>query len=86
MNDNIDSIDKLLYGEDALPSSSAPAPVIMMEADKPTEEGCYFVQYHKNFQPVFCDIIKDEWGDLWLQTKTTMKPLKDIKAYCYGRL
>ena len=56
---------------------------IMMTLERPSEEGHYFVQYHRNFQPVMCyvDWEKDE---LWLHTNSTSKPLKEVKAYCFS--
>ena len=60
--------------------------VVTMRAEQPTEEGYYFVQYHRNFQPVVCQIWREDDGELWLHTKSTSKPLKEVKAYCYGSM
>ena len=57
---------------------------IIMRVEKPTEEGCYFCQYHRNFEPIICTVTREDDGELWLHTRSTSKPLKDVKAYCFG--
>ena len=57
---------------------------VMMRPDKPKEEGIYFCQYHRNFEPVICTVRKRDDGRLWLHTKSTSKPLDEVKAFCFS--
>jgi len=95
MSEEFDSIDKLLYGDDTPLSSDVSIPLhstssnsitIVFKKDKPTEEGDYFVQYHRNFEPIYCYVSREDDGELWLNTKSTSKLLKEVNAYCYGSL
>ena len=58
--------------------------VLYMRLERPTEEGLYFCQYHRNFEPSVCRIFK-KGKKLWLKGKTIEKPLDKVKAFCFSQ-
>jgi hypothetical protein len=56
---------------------------VYMTLNRPTKEGYYFCQYHPNFEPVFCSVVKKN-RKLWLNTRSTSRPLNKVKAFCFS--